>query len=183
MKKKGAIDLSINTIVIVIISFVILSSGIALLYKFITQAEEIKGDLDSRTEAELERLLVDQGQKVALPLHTQVIPRGESHTFGLGILNIGDVGNQFQINVELSKVLQEGNIAALTDTEKPVLVSQWFLYNSEVLIIPEAEHHKEAIFVQVPDDVPNGQYIFNVRVFASGIQYGSTQRLYVTVSD
>ncbi len=183
MKKKGTIELSINMLVVVIISLVILGGGITLLYNFISQAEEIKGDLDSRTEAELERLLVDQGQRVALPLHTTILHRGDSHTFGLGILNIGDASDQFQISVELNRVLQGGTIVSLTDAEKQAIATQWLLYNTEPILIEEAGHQKEGIFVQVPEDAPDGQYIFNVKVFTSNVQYGTTQRVYVTVGE
>src|SRR3989338_1661935 len=87
MNHKGAIELSVNTLVVVIISLVILAGGITLLYKFIAGAEEIKADLDARTTEELERLLVQQGKKVALPLHVADVERGKTHVFGLGILN------------------------------------------------------------------------------------------------
>src|SRR3989344_8163548 len=99
---KGAIELSMNMLVMIIISIVILTGGMVLLYKFIGGAEDIKSQLDTRTDSELERLLVDQGKQVALPLHTATVTRGESHVFGIGILNIGSVGNEFLLRVELS---------------------------------------------------------------------------------
>src|SRR3989344_2758265 len=105
MHKKGAIGLAVDVLVIIIISLVILAGGITILYKFIGGAEQTKAQLDERTNQELERLLVDQGQQVALPLHTAAIERGDSHVFGLGILNIGGVGNQFKVQVELDKMV------------------------------------------------------------------------------
>ena len=65
--KKGALGLSIETLVIIIISLVILSAGITLIYQFISGAEEVKAQLDQKTQDELDRALTAQGKKVALP--------------------------------------------------------------------------------------------------------------------
>ena len=91
--KKGALGLSVETLVIIIISLVILSAGITLIYQFISGAEDIKAQLDQKTQEELDRLLVTQGKKVALPMHVATIRRGESHVFGIGILNTFDENN------------------------------------------------------------------------------------------
>ena len=66
MRKKGAIELSMSTLVIVIISMVVLGLGVKLLYSFVSGTEQIKGQLDEQTQTELQRLLVDQGKQVAL---------------------------------------------------------------------------------------------------------------------
>ena len=181
VNKKAAVGLSINTLVVVIISLVILASGVSLLYKFIGGAEDIKAQLDQKTDSELERLLVDQGKRVALPLQVAIVSRGEEHVFGLGILNIGGVGDDFRISVGLSKAFDE--------FEKEFIVSEannWLLYNSENLIILEGEHKKEGILVNVPKDALKGQYVFNVKVCTSlpcdsSNQYGNTQKFYVNV--
>ncbi len=181
MAKRGSIELSMNVFVIVLISLVILAGGITLLYKFLGGAEDIKAQLDEKTNEELERLLVDQGKQVALPLHTATIFRGESHVFGIGILNVGNAGNEFLLRVELSKVLDEQE-QDITATMDKAAVESWLLYNTESIILEENGHTKEAILVKVSPDTPRGQYIFNAYIFlVSGEQYGNTQKFIVTV--
>jgi len=185
MNKKAAIGLSINTLVVIIISLVILAGGISLLYKFIGGADDLKSQLDEQTKAELERLLVNQGKQVALPLHVADVYSGEQHVFGLGILNIGgeDIGNQFSIMVGLSKATDGQNneitLSVKDDAE------QWYLFEKETMIIEEGEHRKESIHVSVPNDALKGQYIFNVKVLHTpgdeDAQYGNTQKFYVNV--
>ena len=174
--KKGAIGLSINTLVIIIISIVILSGGVGLLYKFVGGSEEIKEQLDARTSAELERLLVNQGQRVALPLHKAVVPRGESHVFGLGIMNIGE-GEVFRVEITTAtKVDLEGN-------DLQVEVIDWVLYDNGEKNILEGESRKETIMVSVPEGAPLGIYSFNARVYSEdGERYGQTQKFHVTVT-
>ncbi|MBI2662750.1 hypothetical protein HYX11_04810 [Candidatus Woesearchaeota archaeon] len=187
MHNKGAIELSINTLVIIIISIVILSAGITLLYKFIGGAEEIKTKLDTQTNAELERLLVDQGKQVSLPLHVADVPRGENHVFGLGILNIGgqlngkNIGEEFTMRAEFIKLvdLQNKNITGKVIKEE---INQWLLYDSEPQIMRENEHTKLSILVNVPTSALTGQYIFDAKVILNdGRQYGNTQKFYVNV--
>ena len=188
MHKKGAIELSVNTLVIVIISIVILTSGITLLYKFIHQSEELIIDLDAKTDAELERLLVDQGKQVALPLHTAEVPRGQTHLFGLGILNVGgqldakDIGEEFTIQTEFVKLvdIQNNDITDKIITKEEI--NQWLFYNSEPQTIKENEHTKTSILVNVPTSALTGQYIFNAKVILKDDhQYGNTQKFYVNV--
>lgn len=149
--KKGALGLSIETLVIIIISLVILSSGITLLYQFISGAEEIKAQLDQKTQDELERLLVSQGKNVALPLHVATIQRGKSHVFGIGILNTFDAAEEFYITVALKKVADdaEQDITGQIDVQK---VSGWVLYDSGALSIESNANRKEALLVQVPKE-------------------------------
>jgi hypothetical protein len=189
MNKKAAIGLSINTLVIIIISLVVLGSGVTLLYKFIGGAEDTKALLDSRTSAELERLLVSEGKRVALPLHRATVRRGETHTFGVGMMNIGGSGTTFRIVVDPVKFVdEEGNTGgSLTNIETEIL-KQWLLYNDQHIQIQEGEHHKESILVNPHKEALKGQYIFNAKVYSVGDtdadtkQYGNTQKFYVTVA-
>ncbi len=183
LNKKAAIELSMNTLVIIIISLVILGSGITLLYKFIGGAEDTKRLLDERTNTELEYLLVDQGKQVALPLHVADIQAGDSHLFGLGILNSDErYGTQFTIHIDLNKAVDKNN-ELFTEEEKVKKLSElWLLYNSEPLLLKENEHRKESILVDIPPNAPKGQYIYDVVVkTADGKQYGIKQKMVVNV--
>lgn len=191
--KKAAIGLAINTIVIVVISIVILGAGIALMRNMVGGAEDIKAQLDRQTEAELENLLIDQGKKVALPLHTATIEAGESHVFGLGILNIVEEAyvEEFTINVEFSSYLNnEGDPSSVT-----IDPLEWVLYDTGPIAVSLSEHHSEVILVDLPENAPKGTYIYNVKVYAlwptvdggpaddySEVQYDNTKKFYVTVT-
>ncbi len=179
MHTRGAIDLSINIIIIIIISLVILGLGVTLLFSFITGAEDIKLQLDARTDAELERLLVNQGEMVSLPFHVATIERGDNRVFVLGILNIDPAAEQFFIIVELSKALDE-EMQEITPLVKEQAES-WLLYEADALPLREHEHRKEAILVNPSKDALKGQYIYKARVYSNNVQYGNTQTFIVNV--
>ena len=179
--KKGAIGLSVETLVIIIISLVILSAGITLVYQFIHGAEDIKSSLDQTTQDELERLLVGQGKKVALPLHVATVSRGDSHVFGLGILNTYDHTEKFQVQIRLNKVVDETKADITSALDKPAIIG-WALYNHAAITIESNANDKEVILIQVPKDAVKGEYIFVAEVFDSKNNlYGNPQTFIVTV--
>ena len=135
MSKKGAIELSMSTLVIVIISLVVLGLGVKLLYSFVSSGEQLKGQLDEQTEAELQRLLVDQGKQVALPLHQATLAGGESHVFGIGILNIGGVGDSFKLQVDLSQMIDPQQVPITTSNSQRQYILSWLIYNNEDMVI------------------------------------------------
>lgn len=184
MSKKATLSLSMETLVVVIISIVILAGGISLLYKFIGGAEDIKGELDRKTQDELERLLVDQGMRVALPLHAADVLRGENHVFGLGILNTLSSRKSFTLQVRLKKVVDEAQ-KDITGQVDPQSVIKWALYNTEPILLDPVEHRKEPILLNVPKDTVKGQFIFSavvkVNIDGKDVAYGNPQTFIVNV--
>ncbi len=181
MNKKASIELSMNTLVIIIISLVILGSGIALLYQFIGSATDTKNKLDERTNTELEHLLVDQGKQVALPLHVATIQAGDSHLFGIGILNSDKkFGTEFTITIDLNKFVNKNNEDKTTEVKETALT--WLLYTPDPLHLEENENTKESILVDIPANAPKGQYIYDVIIKTDQKkQYGTKQKMIVNV--
>ena len=171
--KKGDISLSMNFLVIIIISIVVLGMGLTLLYKLFSTAEEQKAHLDAKTEDELRRLLIDQGKQLALPFNTISLHGKESYTFGLGILNIYTDNQEFNIIVTLSASDPEG---ITIDTLK------WLLYLKDTFTIPPGGHKTIPILVEVPGDAPKGKYIFDVEVRRGNEErYANKQKFIVSV--
>jgi hypothetical protein len=170
--KKGGIELSINAIITIIMSLVILGLGLGLLMNFISGSDEIKFQMDQQTEQQIENLLTQKGQKVAFPFHKVEITRSNSKVVGLGIMNILRENKEFEIIIELS--------GGLDDNNQPLKDNIDFLYQKDVFL-NENENKKIPISVDVPKDASNGEYIYNIRVSTNGEIYGNLQKLYVTV--
>ncbi len=159
--KKGAIGLSINFIVIVVISLVILGLGIAFLYQLVGGAKETKAILDSKTQSQLERLLVDEGKKVALPSHSASVYPGDFKSFAIGVLNIDetDFGKTFNLDVKLSK--------AFDSSDKEISNSgadSWLIFDKGPYTIEENDNKIIPIGINVPKTAKKGTYIFNAEV-------------------
>ena len=178
MNRRGAIALSINMIVMIIISLSILAGGIVLLNNLIGGAEDIKNDLDQSTRQRLNDLLTEQGKQVALPFHTVNLNRGESHIFGIGVLNTGEVGDVFKLVVEFDKLIDpQGNLVVLDIDPR-----DWARYDKDELIIFAGENQQKTILIKVPRNAPSGQYFFKAKILLPSEEtYGNLQRFFVTV--
>ena len=123
--------------------------------------------------------LIGQGKKIALPLDIADISRGESHVFGIGILNINSEPKQFSISIELGPVVDENNMV-INPPDAGAIVQKWILYNNEPMEIQQSQHRKESILVSVPPNSVKGTYVFNLVVNADEQFYGRT-KFYVKV--
>ncbi|HLC91358.1 MAG TPA: hypothetical protein VJI15_06345 [Candidatus Nanoarchaeia archaeon] len=177
--KRGDISLSVNFLVIIMISLVVFGMGVTILYKIVDGSLDKKAELDARTEQELQRLLIDEGKRVALPFHIADIIAGESHIFGIGILNVEAENDHFRLEITLDKAVNlQGE-----DISSDVEVKTWLLYLPTPLKIEQGRHHTEPIGVDVPGNAPKGKYLFNVQVLrdSDGTLYGNTQKMIVNV--
>ena len=160
--KKG-FQLSMNFIVIIILSIIILFFGILFGRNIITEGLEMNDKIGEQTRVEIERML-ESNARVAIPLSKQVIKRGNFGKFGLGILNIDENNPDFRVNVELDKgVTEEGIDIPPEDIPAEFTDSQHLVYRS-LMNIPVNKKDYTAIAIAVPKTVLSGTYIFNVYV-------------------
>lgn len=166
---KKAFELSATVIVLLVISIVIFAGGLILIKKFFGSAEEIKGEIERSTQAQIESLL-REGGIVAIPLNKKTIPRGNGAVFGLGVRNIGSAGD-FWVAAKFYK-------AFLPDekTEIPIdadyVNEHWVLYSEEPFSLDPNKFNMVPIAVNVGSSVDaigtitaSGTYVFNVCVF------------------
>lgn len=173
MNNKG-IELSINFLVVIIISIVMLGLGILLIRNFFGTVEEIRTELDAQTDSELTTLL-QEGQMVAIARTRKTIEPGKAGIYGLGILNIYKEKKTFEINIESPTPAgyDSQNQGINQDT------STWLLYQKTITLEP-AEQGKIGIRVEPSKGITKGEYIFNVEITAEGEKYG-TQKFWTIV--
>ena len=174
---KKAFELSINFIVLLILSIVIFGFGIKFVYDLMHQAGELSNMTQKQIDAQIENILCDSSERICIGTSTKEIRPNKVGVFTIGILNIGD-GADFYIDVEES---DSGGIPYTGET-------YWMLKN-EVTIKPN-EQKKVGIAVQVPGGTPKGTYVLNVYVCRdesisceedSDNRYSTTQKIYVVV--
>ena len=178
---KKAFELSINFIVILIISIVIFGFGIKLAYDIMHQADELKGITVNEIEAHLENIMCDSSERICIGTSTKEIRPNKPGFFTVGILNSHDNTEDFYVDVE------KGNAYDKYDNEIPNPLS-WLL-NNKITINPN-EQEKVGIAVKVPGGTKKGTYVLNVYVCSdervscekdSDNRYGTTQKIYVVV--
>ncbi|MFH1591285.1 MAG: hypothetical protein ABIC95_05155 [archaeon] len=169
MKKRG-VQLSINFIVILILSLAVLSAGLLFANKLLGSAMDIKTDLDASTRSEIESMLVE-GTRVGIPFKSLKVARGKSQIFGLGILNV-ETENTFKVTVTFDSGFKPDNspICTAAGPGCPPLVlptdgsSDWQVLYSTDHEVPTNEKRPIPLYFKPPKNAPLGTYIFNVKV-------------------
>jgi hypothetical protein len=110
MNRKG-FELSLNFLVVMIISIFILVGGITFTYKFLGHVDVREKEIDEQTKRQIESLLMD-GHMVAIPIDTIKMKKGGYATFGLGIYNIlKDGTTDFRVAISFKQAYdRNGNV-------------------------------------------------------------------------
>lgn len=178
MLNKKAMELSLNFIVIIIISIIIFGFGIRFISNLSSEAVKIQDiaidDLDER----ISNVVCEGSDRVCIGNERMPIRRKELGVFGLKILNVLD-SQEFEVTVTPSNPLgyKKDNTPI---TNPPLLVNP----PSRNVYIGKNEEAKVAIGVQVPPNAASGTYILNVdiKLKQTGELYSTVQKLYVDVS-
>ena len=168
--KKG-FQLTATFLVILILTVVIFTGAIYFTKRFFTTAEQMRATIDRQTEAEIEALLYQEGNLIALPVFKKKVPRGQQATFGIGVKNMLERTENFYIFVKFSKAF-DANEEVITGTDSNFIDTQWLLYHQGPYVV---ENNKlEMIPVMALADLKmaegettsKGTYSFNVCVIA-----------------
>lgn len=175
MDKKG-IELSLNFLVILIISIVLFGFGVRFISKLSSEATQLQdltlGELDER----IGNLVCEGSERVCIGIDRKTIKRAKFDVFGLKIINILDSQN---FDVTVTRPTPSGYTKAKQEIQTDNLV---WNPKSRSIFIEKNEEKVVGIGIQVPANAVSGTYIFNVDIRTSdGKPYSATQKLYVDV--
>ena len=152
MNKRG-IELSVNFLVMLILSLIVFMFGLYLVYQFFGTAVDLQTQLDEQTEKELQAMLIS-GERVALPKTQVNLQRGKSYTFGLGILNTLGAEKEFSVNIIEGQAYQ--GASSITNGLDTIPAKTYSIKNTEQRLL--------AIPVRVNQDAQIGTHTLDVRV-------------------
>ncbi len=162
MKKKGAIELSIGTIVVVVLAMTMLILGIVLVQKIFQSASGAVDLTDDQLRSEINRLFGEDDELVIYPSSGFVeIRQEETDGVGIGIKNlvIGVSGTQ---KFEYETVVRDlGNCGVSEET-----VLDWIVIGQSESDIPVASGDSavQKILFQIPTGAPLCVIGFRVNV-------------------
>ena len=172
MTKKASIELSMNFIIVIILSMIILSAGVALTVKIFNDSKDIYELVNQKTNEAIQNSL-RQGEIVSIPFSSETAGRGENADFGLGVQNVLGKKNEFRINITPLRTKPENMTTSLT-----------LMYNKNTFELEDNNNKISNIIVSIPKNAENGLYTYTVRVEqldgAEWIHYQS-EIIYVTV--
>jgi len=152
ISRKGAIELSMSTIVVVIIAVVLLSLGLLFVNKVFKTLDILTGDMYANAQRALERN-VRSDQEFWVERFEFEMGVGESDVFSAGVQNLRGSGGIFSLRVSKNQ--------------------DWFVLPDPVFV--DAGEQKGLPFiVNIPKDVPKGtQVILTMDLIVDGQVYES----------
>lgn len=176
MLNRKAIELSLNFIVILIISIIIFGFGIRFIQKLSSQATELQDITVSELDERIGNLVCEGSERVCIGIDRKTIKRAKFDIFGLKIINILESQN---FDIVVSRPTPSGYTK-----DKQKIQSDNLVWNpkSRSAYMEKNEERSLGIGVQVPASAVSGTYIFNIDIqSADGKPYSATQKLYVDV--
>ena len=183
MQKKG-VELSINFIVIIILSIIIFGFGVVFMRNLFSQANDLRDLTFEDIDARIGSLICEGSERVCIGFDRKTIKREEFGVFGLKILNILDT-QDFTVTIgHPADYLGFKKDKTEIDITNPKLT----VYpDSRTVNIAKNEEKELGIGVEVPTDAVSGTYILNVRIqykepeTGDLIDYVNVHKLYVEV--
>lgn len=164
---KG-MELSINFIVVLIFSILILSMGLYLFTQIFEEGGELERQFSEQTQREINSLLEDSNDLIALPNVVAVLKYGEVAHFPIGVkADTKRCGSgksaDFKLDLDLIQVKEGDKVRDPTNDERS-LSFNWKLEDLE-FTVNNNEKWSNDIPLKAGDGVISGNtYVFNVGV-------------------
>ncbi len=154
INKKAAVELSIGTIVIIVLAMSMLILGLVLIRGIFRGATDNVEEINDKVKEEIKNLFVNDDERAVLKLtdSTAKVKQGSEFGVAFGIRNTerGAVGSQL---FRYDTILDDPNINANCGVPKET-AEQWIKFGSGSLSVRPGDVDAERIKVVLPEDTP-----------------------------
>jgi len=160
--KKGAIEMSMQTIIVVVIGITLLTLGLRFVYTTFAGITQQQKSVDEATKKQLRELFGESEDPVALVSNSIVIKQGESEDFPIGFRNVGTTEGDFSYKI----VAEAGN------PEK----ANWVAEGGDLGKLDVGGDIDELLSLDVPSDAVPGSYRFKIQLQCTADGCGDGKR-------
>ncbi|MDO8509427.1 MAG: hypothetical protein Q7S27_07135 [Nanoarchaeota archaeon] len=167
VNKKGAVELSIGTVVIIVLAMTMLILGLVLIRGIFRGATENVDDINEKVKEEIKNLFVDDSERAILKLteSTAKVKQGSEFGVAFGVKNTerGAIGSQ---NFQYTTILDDPQIKENCGVSKET-AEKWIKFGSGSLSVRPGEVDAERIKVVVPEDSPLCETKYRILIYRS----------------
>lgn len=180
MLNKKAIELSLNFMVVLVISIVIFGFGIRFMSSLFSEADKLKDLTYEQIDKKISDIVCEGTEMVCISTDRKKIQRKNYGVFDIRILNVLDNPNFDAVVLTPSPVGYSKNNNPING---PGLIA---IPESRSVTIEKNGEKKIGVGIEVPASAVSGTYIFNVKITNPESQdtdklYVPLQKLYVDV--
>ena len=185
--KKADLELSIRTIVIVILAMTILGFGLTFMRGLFGNISDISSGTFDKIKDQLQKDLISSSEKLAFSQTKISVERGKSELFGWGIKNQGNAKLDYWAEFTAIKCPAGATCPRLDD-----LNNHWFTFKynpggSNVDLrysVSPADQQVVRVDLSVPKDAKTGLYLIDLSIYDAASRnekYASTD-IFLTVT-
>ncbi len=173
MMNKRGMEFSIGMIIGLILSILVFSLSLYFVFKWFGSAEELKGEIDKQTQAQITSALKTGNQLVAIPLSIQEAKRGSAVNFGVGVRNIA-TEDDFSLAISFSGAFTpDGKVIPVESRPGGHIETKWIGSSATVDTFTLKKNEEKLIPLLLKADVSTapgvstqkGDYVFNMCVY------------------
>ena len=183
--KRADLELSIRTIVIVILAMTILGFGLSFMKNMFGNIEVISGSTFDKIKDQLQRDLISSNEKLIFSQTKVNMERGRSELFGWGIKNQGN--SKLEYWAEFTAIKCPGTCPSIRE-----LNEQWFTFkynpggtNVDLRYSTDpADQDVVRVDLTVPREAQTGLYLIDLSIYDAALRnekYASTD-IFLTVT-
>jgi hypothetical protein len=167
--RKAAMEMSVGTIVTIVLLMSVLILGIFLVQKIFSSSSNAISQIDTKIQGEIDRLFSDEGKKIVVyPKEREInMKKGDTGGFGFSIMNKEMTNGTFSYLVSANEI---GEGCTLTKQQADKFIT---LGKSGSTILNSGDKLENAIFVKfnIPESAPLCLIRYNIDVKKDGAVY------------
>lgn len=155
LNKKASLELSIRTIVIVVLAMTLLGLGLGFVRNMFKDIGGISTDVTEQVRQKILDDLITGDKKISFPKTQIIIDKGGSDLLTVGIRNKKDTPLRYQMRF----------VPRADDQGRPFSIDRWFLFaEGQTYTLSSADSNVRNIRLSVPTSVNTGSYFLNFEV-------------------
>lgn len=168
VNKKAAVELSIGTIVIIVLAMSMLILGLVLVRSIFTGATSNVDEINEKVRGEINKLFVDEDERAVLRLteNTAKVKLGDTLGIAFGIRNT-DTGITESSTFRYETVLDDTNIRENCGISEEV-AERWISQGSGSTSVRPGEVEGEIIKINIPENSPLCQTKYRILIYRPG---------------
>ncbi len=176
LHKKGAIEMSMQTIIVVVIGVTLLTLGLKFVYDTFTNIGGQQDQVSKATESKISELFGESDNAISLPQDNMDLKQGKKSTLKAYIRNI-EPGT---VNAALEIIVDKANIPESATVDS---VKKWFTYNGAATKLDEGELREANVAISIPKTAKLGTYLvtFNVKCSEEGGVCGASTDFIINI--
>jgi len=154
--KKSSLELSIRTIVVVVLAMTLLGLGLGFIRGMFKDISGISGDVSAQIREKILDDLITGDKKISFPKTELIIDRGKSELITVGIRNKNEGTLEYYLSFnQISFSAAPGGSGAAGDA------TTWFQYSNEKFELAPSESDVRNIRLTVPSNANIGSYMLS----------------------